>query len=527
MADVVVGRGLSIAAGLLLLGGPLMVGAIGLGVPPAAAWIPPLVLAGLAVWSGRVPPLPLDLVRRYPAAAVIWVALLAVAATFSIRTSLFAHYPDAPRFSVAPGDQFREEHLCMTAYAEAARLLGEGTANVYAPELYRPGGVPRRIGRFTVDHYHYPPPFLLVPVGLRALAPEFFDFRRVWFAVQVTAVVGLWLAIAWWVGGETGRRFALAGIALMALPVTWAAIQVGNVQTTVVAVSLAGAMGIASGWSGAGATLLMAATLGKIFPGLLLAHVVVWHRPRVVAYVAASGTAIVLATMALFGIGVFRDFALGELPRMLSGEAFLQSELPWMAPVNQSIYGFTVKLRTLGFAALDRETGKMVTRALVALIGFAALAVAWRVVRKSRSHDDTRLAILAIAFGFLNLGSFISPFVGGAYGALGTIWLGTLLSIGTLAPRARGGFVAATAMLVIANALVSSPRPGMVPTTMTMIVSTIGGAMLLAINVGAIWAGAHALRGQSRHREYGKSTARGEPPIVPSMRAATPSAVRR
>ena len=494
LADVLTARALTVAVGLLLLGPPLTVGAIGVGLAPAVAWIVPVMAAGVAVLSGRVPRLPLHLARRHPAAAAIWVASLAVAVTFSVRTSLFAHYPDAPRFSVAAGDRFREEHLCMTAYAEAARLLGVAGVNVYDPELYRPGGVPRRIGRFTVDYYHYPPPFLLLPAALRGLVPDFFDFRRVWFAAQTTAVVGLWLGIAWWVGGATGPRFALAGVVPMALPVTWAAIQVGNVQTTVIAVALAGAMAVASGRSATGATLLTAAALGKIFPGVLLAHVLAWHRRRVAAWVIASGFGILGLTAALFGIDIFRAFLFGELPRMLSGDAFSQTELPWTAAVNQSIYGVTVKLRQLGVDALDRETGKMVTRGLVGLLGLAVVAVGWQVVRTaSLDGDEARLATLAIAFGFLNLASFISPFVGGAYGAVYTIWLAALVAVSTFPGTIRVGFAVAGALLFVANALASSPRPGVVPSAATLVLSTAGSALLLGINIAAVWIGGAAL----------------------------------
>ena len=499
MADLLVGRGLTLAAGLLLLGPPLMVGAIGLGAPETIAWAVPLVVALVAIWSGRVPPAPLEQARRHPVAAALWVAALAVAVTFSIRTSLFAHYPDAPRFSVAPGDRFREEHLCMTAYAEAARLLGVAGANVYDPELFRPGGVPRRLGRFTVDYYHYPPPFLLLPLSLRTVAPDFFDFRRVWFAMQTTVVVGLWLGIAWWVGGITGRRFALAGVVLMALPITWASIQVGNVQTTVVAVALAGAMAVASGRAAIGATLLTAATLGKIFPGVLLAHVVSWRRPRVASWVLASGASILAVTAVLLGAGIFSEFAFGELPRMLSGASFEQTETPWAAPVNQSLYGFTVKLRRLGVDVLDRETGKLVTRALFALLAAAVLVVGWRVVRNAYPvGDEARLATLIVAFGFLNLGSFVSPFVGGAYGAIYTIWLGVLVGVSSLPPRIRASFIGAVALLLLANTMVGAPRQGAIPSTVTMAWSLAGAVMLLAINIAAVWLGARRLSRSSR-----------------------------
>ena len=497
MAHLLVRRLLTVAVGLLLAGPPLTVGAIGFGVPVAAAGLVPAVLAIIAAVSGRVPPLPLDAGRAHPVLAVAWAAVLAVAVTFSVRTSLYAHYPDATKYSVASGDRFREEHLCMTAYAEAARLLGVSGTNVYDPKLYRPSGVFRRIGRFTVDYYHYPPPFLLLPAAVRVVAPDFYDFRRVWFSLQTTAVMSLWLGIAWWLGGSTGRRFALTGVGLMALPVTWASIQVGNVQSTVIALALAGAMAVASGRVAGGTAMLSAAALGKIFPGVLLAHVLAWGRPRVLPWAIAWGIGISALTVAAFGTEIFGQFLFGELPRMLSGEAFSQTELPPTAVVNQSLYGLTVKLRLLGVDGLDRETGKLITRGLVALIGIGALVVGWRVVRPAViSSSRERLAVLAIAFGFLNLASLISPFVGGAYGALYTIWLGGLMAVSDLPWRPRAAFAVAMTVLVVANALVASPRPGVMPGAATLLVSTTGSVLTLTINIAAVWMGSRLLAGR-------------------------------
>ena len=494
-------RSLTVAAGLLLLGPPLIVGVIGLGVPPAAAWLVPVGVAAIAAVRGRVAPLPLAAARAHPVLALVWAAALVVAVTFSIRTSLYAHYPDAPQYSVTPGDQFREQHLCMTAYAEAARFLSEAVPNVYDPALYRPAGVPRRIGRFTVDYYHYPPPFLVLPATVRAMAPDFYDFRRVWFALQTTAMIGLWLGIAWWVGGITGRRFALAGVGLMALPVSWASIQVGNIQSTVVAVALAGAMAVASGRVAGGTALLSAAALGKIFPAVLLVHVLSWSRPRVLAWAIAWGVGIAALTAMTFGVEIFGHFVFGELPRMLSGEAFSQTENPPTAVVNQSIYGVTVKLRLLGIEFLQRDAGKAVTRGLVALLGLAVVVVGWRVVRPVElDSTERRLGALVIAFAFVNLASLLSPFVGGAYGALYTIWLGALLAISAVPGRQRAAFAFMTAILAIANALTASPRTGVLPSTTTLLISLAASVMTFAINIAAVWIGSRLLAGHYSER---------------------------
>jgi alpha-1,2-mannosyltransferase len=496
VAHLVIDRGVTAALGLLLLGPPLTVGALGLGLPLPFAILAVIGLGLIACFS-RAPAISLADARRHPVAAAVLAVAFAIAVTFSIRTSLYEYDPDAVRFSVAPGDKFREEHLCMTAYAEAARFAAVPETNVYARELYRPAEVPRRIGRFTVDYYHYPPPFLLLPTAVRLVAPDFYDFRRVWFAMQVTAVVGLWLTLAWWIGGPTGRRFGYGGIVLMAMPVTWASLQVGNIQTTVAAAALVGAMAVASGRVPFGTALLAAAALGKIFPGVLLAHVLAWWRPKVAAWALAWGIGITLLTAATFGTGIFGEFAFGELPRMLSGESFSQTEFPWSAPVNQSIYGFTVKLRWLGLTFLDREAGKAITRVLVILLGVAVLVVGWRVARTADiSSNDHRLGLALICFGFLNLASLISPFVGGAYGAVFTIWLALLVGISTVPPGARRAVLGAAALLFIANGLTASPRQGVVPSTAMIAAATLGSVALFGINIAAVWIGTQLIRGR-------------------------------
>ena len=78
-----------------------------------------------------------------------------------------------PAYSVIPGDPWRVEHSCMSAYFEAARFAQMGAENVYDATLYQP----RHIGALKVDSYHYPPPFLLLPRALRLITTDFFQFR--------------------------------------------------------------------------------------------------------------------------------------------------------------------------------------------------------------------------------------------------------------------------------------------------------------------------------------------------------------
>ena len=64
----------------------------------------------------------------------------------------------------------------------------------------------RALGPLKVDPFHYPPPFLLLPQAIRALAPDFWDVRRIWFALQALVLFGTIVGLAGWIGGYRGER---------------------------------------------------------------------------------------------------------------------------------------------------------------------------------------------------------------------------------------------------------------------------------------------------------------------------------
>jgi hypothetical protein len=473
----------TLIAVLLCLGPPAAVAAIGLGVPPAGAVAVPLV-AAVAVgflWRG-LPGLPVHLVRQRPLLALVWLAALGAAGVQTLRASAYALDATRPWYSTMPGDRFRVEHCCLTAYGEAARMAVEG-GDVYDRELYWPGGVRRRIGPLTVDPYHYPPPFLLMPAALRAVAPDFFDLRRVWFGVQAIVLGGTVLLTAWWIGGADGRRVALLGAAVWAAPPIFMTLQTGNFQTSAIALSLAGCLLLQRRYLTAGSALLAFPALGKIFPSLLVLHVLAWRRWRVTAALAAAALCYTLAAAAWFGLDPYIQFVRDELPKLASGAAFPQTEQPGTAQVNQSVYGLTTKLRVLGASGLDQPTGKLLTRCYALLLAIFVVRTGWRMTPglPGASRDRLRLAILWLAS--LNLASFTSPFVGVAYGAAGTIWLGTLMFA---AAGSRGAQVGVVLMLLVAIGAViasPSPRPLGPPDLQMVLLALIGQTAGLALNL--------------------------------------------
>lgn len=261
-----VGRILTVSAVLLCLGPPAVVALIGVGASVAGAVSATVIVAGLvALFHRGVPSLPVDQARRHPVMAALWVAIVLAASWQTMRASVYANDVTQVAWSVVPGDPFRVEHCCFTAYAEAARLASEHKP-VYDPEAYLPGGQRRRIGPLTVDPFHYPPPFLFLPSAVRLVAPDLFAARRVWFGLQALIWGATMLGVARWVGGAAGRRVALLSAVVWATPQTFMALQTGNFQTTAIALGLTGGLLAASSRHWAGGTLLAFAAAATIFP---------------------------------------------------------------------------------------------------------------------------------------------------------------------------------------------------------------------------------------------------------------------
>jgi len=146
--------------------------------------------------------------RRHPWLAAMWVALCAAALLQLGRASVFAWDATRAEYSASPATPFRVEHSCLTAYAEAARFAAQGGVDIYDANLYRPGGIARHLGPLRVDPYHYPPPFLLLPAAVRAVAPGFFQTRVLWFALPCSRphTASRRGSVAAWARGARSRR---------------------------------------------------------------------------------------------------------------------------------------------------------------------------------------------------------------------------------------------------------------------------------------------------------------------------------
>lgn len=480
------GRVATLFAGLVCFGPPLAVAIKGAGIPMPWAVAFPVAIAALLL--RLVPELPLANARRRPLLALVWLAVLVAGAVQTSRASLYALDATRPEYSVVPGNPWRIEHCCLTAYVEGARFASAGIANVYERSLYVAAPDKRRyIGPLKVDPFHYPPTFLLLPAAVRFVAPDFFDARRVWFGLQALVLGGTFLALGWWVGGERGRRIGLLAPLAWAAPTTFGSLQMGNFQITAVPVALLGVMLAWSQREAAGGALLAFTAAGKVFPSMLVLHTATALRWRALAWVAAMGLAMVAVTLGIFGAGPFVEFVRDGFPDLVSGDAFPQTEIPGTMPVNMSVYGMTAKLRLLGATWLDQPAGKHVGQLYALLLALFVLWSGRRVrarVDPGHTHDRLPLAILWLAI--LNLAALGGPFVPAMYGTVGTLWILTLLAAGADAPSSFWNWIALFVVMTCAIVMVPTPRPAEVPSASILVFSLVTQVGIFTVNFLAV-----------------------------------------
>jgi alpha-1,2-mannosyltransferase len=341
------------------------------------------------------------------------------------RLTVFMVDDARPACSVFPSSGWELRHSCLSAYFVAAGAARD-SRGVYRDELYTaPGddgrGVrkPLMLGRFGVDVYEYPPPFLLLPRALRQVAPGFPAFRLLWFILGVAVVALAMVLVARALSPPAARR------ALLLAPLVWAslptlsALQKGNVQLVIVALAMLAMLLFERRHFAAGGFLLAFATASKLFPGLLLVYLIAQRQWRAVAWTAASGAVLLVVSLADLGASQYLAFA-HHLPGLLGGEAFPAFRNPSAMAINFSIPGLVFKLKLLGLDGLSFGASKIVGW----LYTLVVLAIVVAVGRRRWPHDDKPSLWLAI----LILATLRSPFLPQAYASFPPLWLLTLLA---------------------------------------------------------------------------------------------------
>jgi hypothetical protein len=290
---------------------------------------------------------------------------------------------------------------------------------------------------FLFDPYEYPPPFLVIPRLLLAVTNDFLVLRALWFFLQAGAIAAISIGISRWIGGHQGL------VAALALPALWASapfvvnLQSGQAHLLTFGLAMAGMAAFELRRDLLGGSLLGAAVVMKIVPGLLLLYLIVRGRWRAVMAVVGCIMAYGLLGLIVLGPEPYVAFLRYQVPRLASGAAFaFFLGRPAMLARNFSLYALPLKLRGLGVPGMTLGTSSALSSAYLLLLLVVGVVAARRT---SGSRLDQAQRWLAL----LNLAALRSPLAPYVYVLSGTIWLLTLIAPTATTNRALVGLVVA------------------------------------------------------------------------------------
>lgn len=334
---------------------------------------------------------------------VAWSVLAIAIVVKAALLSTFMGDPAYGQYSLFPKADFLVRHSCLTGYVYAAERYVDGVTNIFEPGPNLGGEVVwnPRYAPFYVDRFPYPPPFLLVPLGLIKIVRGFYAQRALWYGLNgfVIAVV-LWL-VAQWVGGRRGA------IALLLAPWVWLtwgyALQLGNVHGLVMAVAMAAMLAFDKRRSALGGGLLAAVTLAKLAPGLLGVVLLVQRRWRDAAWTFAAAVVMASIGLVILGPKTYESWFTWVLPRLSTGEAVNDvARDPRTIAANLGALSISYKLHLMGLQIDAWRVGKQITTIYTVLVlGLAMLAG-----RRPAERADQAITWLAV----LALASLQSPF---------------------------------------------------------------------------------------------------------------------
>jgi hypothetical protein len=411
-------------------------GAMGLG---ASRWIAVLVATGIAAvvvwfsWSRTV--VPLDKDAASGGLSILFVLTAIVSLVQLVRLCVFIVNPAALGYALGPhrGIGLSTRHLCMTAYYVAAqsaptvpniydeyRLYSLPTKDPDAPRK------PRTIGSFDIDAYEYPPPFLLLPRTLAIAAPQFLNFRMLWFALYGSVVLTGLTVVARMFDSVVGTRVLLLSPLVLGADITMGTLQIGNIQAAVIALAMLAMVLFTQRRYAAGGALLALMTLSKLFPGMLIVYLAARREWRAIAWTVGACAALVGISLIDTGSAPYGAF-LHQLPKLLSGEAFPVFRRPGGVATNLSVPGLLFKLKLFGLPSGSFEAMKIVGSIYTLII----LAFTVMIGMRRLGRNQQPLIWLSI----LILASLRSPFLP-PYGLFPVLWL-LILLVATTVSSAR------------------------------------------------------------------------------------------
>lgn len=383
--------------------------------------------------------------RTHPVWAALWALLAAGTVVQNARLTSFMVDPDRASASVT-SDPFYTRHNCFSAYWLAADVSATDPTHLYDKKHYDtpPDGIAPTIGIFSPDYYYYPPPFLLVAKPAAAITSDFFRARAAWFVVEAALLATALLVVARWISRERAVLFSAA------LPLLWGSLptmltlQFGNFQLVAFSLAALSVVAFESRRPILGGALLALVAVAKIFPGILVVHLVARRQWRSAAWTTAFAVLYVTTAFVAFGPDPFRAFV-AEAPAIANGQSFTMLEMPAVATINHGISGIPLKLGLLfgGSGAMQRASVVVSWIYSVALVVFVFVSS-----RRVATGARIKSALLAIAF--VQLASLRSPFAPDVYAVFAPLWATTILAAWEITHRRRRGMLALLAVAFVA-----------------------------------------------------------------------------
>ena len=408
-------------------------------------WAAALCAAGTVTWwLSRSPHLTAAIAEATAASRRLFIAGALLLVVQVLALSAFIVNPNLGVWAATPWRPWPSIHSCVSSYWVAARKVTTAP-NLYEESVYRPPPViamPRKpnLGPFFVDVYEYPPTFLPLPRLMAAATPDFWQFRRLWFALNLAGVALCLVAIARRFDTALGTQAVWLTPWVLASPSIVGTLQAGNAHLLFIGAAVAAMLLFERQRHAAGGAILAYAIVSKLFPGVLVLYLLLRRDWRAVGWTAAWSLAIVAITVADVGVAPFAAF-MEHLPRLLSGEAFPAFRNANAIAVNESIPGLAFKVGILGGPSLGFAASKILGWAYTLIVVGVIARLALRPARRGR-EPLVWIVILVLA-------TMRSPFLP-MYGTFPSLWLATLIAaLGWQQPRVRWPAIAWWIVLAI------------------------------------------------------------------------------
>ena len=386
-------------------------------------WAAALCCAGIVTWwLSRRPQMAAAIAAATPVSRRLFMPGAILLLVQVLALTAFIINPNLGVWSATPWRAWSSIHSCVSSYWVAARMV-TSAPNLYEESVYRPRPVPDmprkpNLGPFLVDVYEYPPTFLPLPRLMAAATPDFWQFRRLWFALSLAGVALCLVAIARRFDTALGTQAVWLTPLVLVSPGIVGTLQAGNVQLLFVGAAVAAMLLFERQRHAVGGAILAYSIVSKLFPGVLLFYLLLRRDWRAVGWTAAWSVALAALTLADVGAAPFAAF-LEHLPKLLSGEAFPAFRNAPAIAVNESIPGLVFKVGllggpSLGFGAM-RILGWVYTLVVVGV-------TAWLALRPARRGREPLVWIVILV-----LATMRSPFLP-MYATFPSLWLTTLIA---------------------------------------------------------------------------------------------------